>query len=246
MGTISTRIPKVIGHRGAAGHAPENTLASIRKAASLGVGWVEFDTKITKDTAVIVFHDDKLKRITGVKGETANTSLKDMLAFDAGSWFGDAFAGERVPTLSQAIETLADLGLGANIEIKPSPGLAVKTAHAVADVVTANWPDTLPPPLISSFDLEVLETLRDAVTGLKKALLVFEIPRNWQVLLENLDCDALHAQAKHLTAKKVRAVNDAGYPLRAFTVNDPAEAEKLFDWGVDTVISDFPDRMMNL
>ena len=244
MKTKSTSIPKVIGHRGAAGHAPENTLASIKKAGDLGVGWVEFDTKITEDGVAIVFHDDKLERITGVKGEVANTALKDIQTFEVGAWFGEDFAGERVPTLLQAIQVLADLGLGANIEIKPSPDLARETGRAVAAVLNRAWPETLPKPLISSFEAQTLEATREIAPDLARALLVFKIPRNWQALVESLDCAALHAQAKHLTAAKVRAVLDAGYALRAFTVNESAEAEKLFGWGVDAVISDFPDRLL--
>ncbi len=241
-----TKTIRVIGHRGAAGHAPENTLASIRKARDLGAGWVEFDTKITEDGAVIVFHDDNLKRTTGIKGEVAKTALKEILTFDAGAWFGEDFAGERVPTLDQVLEVLEDLGLGANIEIKPSPGLAVETGRAVAGVLKTAWPETLPPPLISSFDPDALAAVRDAAPRLSLALLVFKIPRDWRALLKGLGCAALHAQAKHLTAKKAAAVIEEGYALRAFTVNDKAEAEKLFGWGVDAVISDFPDRLMGM
>ncbi len=237
---------KVIGHRGAAGHAPENTLVSIRKAWDLGAGWVEFDTKITEDGAVIVFHDDKLKRTTGVKGDVAKTPLKEILTLDAGAWFGEAFAGERVPTLDQAIGVLEDLGLGANVEIKPSPGLAVETGRAVAAVLKTAWPETLPPPLVSSFDPSTLAAVGDAAPGLSRALLVFKIPRDWRARLKGLGCAALHVQAKHLTAEKAGAVIDAGYALRAFTVNDKAEAEKLFGWGAEAVISDFPDRIMTL
>ena len=212
--TISTKIPKIIGHRGAAGYAPENTLASIRKARDLGAGWVEFDTKITEDGAVIIFHDDKLKRITGIKGDVAKTTLKDILTLDAGAWFGEAFAGERVPTLDQALKVLEDLGLGANIEIKPSPGLAMATGRAVAAVLKSAWPETLPAPLISSFDADALAAVGDAAPGLSRALLVFKIPRNWRALVAGLGCAALHVQAKHLTAKKAGVVIDAGYALR--------------------------------
>ena len=242
----STTVPKVIGHRGAAGHAPENTLASIKKAHDLGVGWVEFDTKITEDGVVIVFHDDKLERITGVSGEVTTTALKDIQTFEIGAWFGEEFSGERVPTLEQAIQVLADRGLGANIEIKPSPGLARKSGRAVAAVLNKAWPDILPKPIVSSFEAQTLEATREVAPDIARALLVFKIPRNWKDLLKRLDCDALHAQAKHLTANKVSAVRDAGNALRAFTGNELAEAEKLFDWGGDAVISDYPDRLLPL
>ncbi len=236
-------ITRVIGHRGAAGHAPENTLVSLKQAAALGVRWVEFDTKLTADGTVVLFHDDKLDRTTDGRGPMADATLTEMQALDAGLWFGEAFRGERVPTLGEAMAQLSVLGLAANVEIKPSPGREVETARAVAEALSAGWAQNLSAPLVSSFDITVLETLRDAAPDLARAWLVFKIPGDWQARLGDLGCTALHAQAKHLKAAKVAAVRFQGYALRAFTVNDRAEADKLLGWGVDAVISDYPDRL---
>ena len=239
----SVSIPRVFGHRGAAGHAPENTLSSLKKAAALGARWVEFDTKLTADGAVVMFHDDELERTTDGRGSMADTTLAELQALDAGLWFDEAYRGERVPTLGEAIAQLSVLGLGANVEIKPSPGREVETARAVAEALRAEWPESLPAPLVSSFNIGVLEAVRDAAPDLARALLVFKIPGDWQARLEDLGCAALHGQAKHLKAAKVAAVRAEGYALRAFTVNERAEADKLFGWGVDAVISDYPDRL---
>jgi glycerophosphoryl diester phosphodiesterase len=234
---------RIFGHRGAAGHAPENTLASIERAAALGVRWVEFDAKLTAEGAVVLFHDDELERTTNGSGPMAAVTLAEIQALDAGLWFGEKFRGEKVPTLVDAIAQLSVLGLGANVEIKPSPGREAETARAVAHVLRAQWPDSLPPPLVSSFDITVLETLRDVAPELVRALLVFKIPGDWQVCLEDLDCAALHAQAKHLKAAQIAAVKAGGYVLRAFTVSDRSEADRLFGWGVEGVVSDYPDRL---
>jgi len=109
--------PRVIGHRGACGHAPENTLASFRKAAELGVRWVEFDAALSSDGEIVLFHDDTLKRTTGRAGRLAETTWADLQGLDAGSWFSEDFAGEPIPTLRQAFQLLADLGLGAVIKL---------------------------------------------------------------------------------------------------------------------------------
>lgn len=234
---------RVFGHRGAAGHAPENTLSSLKKAAALGVRWVEFDTKLTADGVVVLFHDDELKRTTNGRGPMADTTLADLRKLDVGLWFGEAYRGERVPTLGDAIAQLSVLGLGANVEIKPSPGRETETARAVAEQLLAEWPANLPAPLVSSFDFRVLETVRDAAPELARALLVFKFPGDWQVRFEDLGCTAMHGQAKHLKAAQVATVRAEGYALRAFTVNSRTEADKLFGWGVDAVISDYPDRL---
>jgi len=239
-------IPRVVGHRGAAGHAPENTITSLKKAAALGVRWIEFDTKLTADGAVVMFHDDDLERTTNGSGLIAETALADLQALDAGLWFGEAFRGEKVPTLGDTISQLSVLGLGANVEIKPSPGREEETARAVAKVLRAEWPESLPRPLVSSFNITVLETLRDVAPELARALLVFKIPRDWQARLEDLGCTALHAQAKHLKASRIATIKAGGYGLRAFTVNGLAEADRLLAWGVDSVISDYPDRLSDL
>ena len=93
------RIPRVVGHRGAAGHAPENTLAGLRKAVELGATWVEFDVVLTGDGVPVLLHDDTLERTTNGRGSIAETALADVRSLDAGSWFSERFAGERVPTL---------------------------------------------------------------------------------------------------------------------------------------------------
>jgi glycerophosphoryl diester phosphodiesterase len=103
-------VPRVIGHRGAAGHAPENTLASFAKAAALGVRWVEFDVRLTGDGALVVFHDDTLERTTDGSGRVTDSTWAQINKLDAGAWFGRAFAGERVPALEDALTELERLG----------------------------------------------------------------------------------------------------------------------------------------
>ncbi|MEE8214724.1 MAG: glycerophosphodiester phosphodiesterase family protein [Alphaproteobacteria bacterium] len=241
--TESAPVSTVIGHRGAAGHAPENTLASLEKAAGLGVRWVEFDTKLTADGHVVLFHDDTLERTTGGRGTVAETTLADLRALDAGSWFDAAYAGQRVPTLKEAMETLARLDLGAVVEIKPSPGRERETGLAVAGGLAAAWPETLPAPLIASFDPTALGAARDAAPNIRRALNVFKIPRGWRKRAKALNFRAVHCLERNLTARRVRVLKDEGMVVRAFTVNDRTRAEALLRWGVDGVFSDYPERM---
>ena len=105
-------IPRLIGHRGAAAAAPENTLASLRKAKELGASWVEFDVKLTRDGCPVLIHDERLERTTSGRGEVALTTLEELQKLDAGGWFAPAFRGERVPTLEAALALCAELGLG--------------------------------------------------------------------------------------------------------------------------------------
>src|SRR5690242_8989223 len=96
------KLPSVIGHRGAAAYAPENTLESIRTAAEIGVKWVELDVKLTKDSIPIIFHDDTLERTTSGYGLVAETKYEDIRELEAGMWFSEGFTGVVVPTLEEA------------------------------------------------------------------------------------------------------------------------------------------------
>src|SRR5512142_2967244 len=116
--TAPFRLPPVIGHRGAAAHAPENTLAGFRRAKALGCTWVEFDVRLTADGVPVLCHDPRLDRTTDRSGRVAAQTLAAIQTSDAGGWFAPVFAGERMPSLEEALLLCAELGLGANIEIK--------------------------------------------------------------------------------------------------------------------------------
>ncbi len=117
-------LPSVIGHRGAAARAPENTLAGFRIAKLLGCGWIEFDVRLTADDVLVVCHDDRLERTTSGYGMISKLPLAAIREVDAGTWFDPRFADERVPTLYETLVLCRDLGLGANVEIKAEHGQA--------------------------------------------------------------------------------------------------------------------------
>ncbi len=236
-------LPRVIGHRGAAGHAPENTLAGIQTAARLGARWVEFDIHLSADGAPVLLHDDTLERTTDGEGAVDAMTLAGLNSLDAGSWYSDAHAGEPVPSLSAAIRLLGELGLGANVEIKPSPGREVETGHAVGRMLREEWPGSLPPPVVSSFKPEALAAAREVAPEIPRGLLVHRIERDWGDMMNRLGCVCLHARHKHLTKRQAMEVRQAGFGLMAFTVNKKDRAKVLFDWGVETMISDYPDRV---
>ena len=130
------QLPPVIGHRGAAARAPENTLAGLRRAKALGCSWVEFDVRLTADGVPVLCHDARLDRTTDrTRAGGGPEPSRRSGDCDAGAWFGPAFAGERVPTLDEALALAAELDLGANIEIKAERGREYATAAAVADIV---------------------------------------------------------------------------------------------------------------
>jgi glycerophosphoryl diester phosphodiesterase len=151
MTASERRWPRIIGHRGAALTAPENTLAGFCMAAALNVEWVEFDVRLTSDGRCILLHDDTLDRTTSGRGPASRLTFEEIRRLDAGSWFSPDFAGQPVPGLEETIGLLAQLNVGAVVELKPAPGAEAATGRAAATVLVERWPAALPPPVVSSF-----------------------------------------------------------------------------------------------
>ncbi|MFZ2004035.1 MAG: glycerophosphoryl diester phosphodiesterase [Stellaceae bacterium] len=239
---MSLNLPPVIGHRGAAAYAPENTLAGFRAAREFGCTWVEFDVRLTADSALVVCHDDALARTTGARGRISKLPLAAIRQLDAGSWFGPDFASEHLPTLAEVLALCHDIGLGANVEIKAERGRGAPTAATVAGCLE-HLGKNLPPILISSFLVGAVEEAAMAMPEIPRGMLWRQLPRNWRNIAERLGCAAIHCGQADLTKAAAAEVCAAGYPLLAYTVNDAARAQELFAWGVASVFSDAPDIM---
>ncbi|HEY3912167.1 MAG TPA: glycerophosphodiester phosphodiesterase [Stellaceae bacterium] len=237
-------IPPVIGHRGAAARAPENTLGGLRRARALGCRWVELDARLTGDGELVLLHDERLERTTNGRGKVGAQPLAAIRHCDAGAWFDPSFAGEGVPTLAETIEVLAELGLGANIEIKAARGRAAATGAATAELLARRWPRELPAPLISSFLGEALTAARDCMPAIARGWLVGAVPRDWREQAGRLGCAAIHADHRRLRPAIVAEIRHAGYAVLAYTVNNSARARELFAWGVASVFSDVPDIIL--
>src|SRR5258708_10313732 len=186
------QLPPVIGQRGAAAHAPENTLAGLRRAKALGCSWVEFDVRLTGDGALVLCHDPLLDRTTSGSGLVSAKPLAAIRECDAGSWFDPSFAGERVPTLDEGLSLAAELDLGANIEIKSDRGREYATAAAVASAVQRPAGRTSA-VLVSSFLPSALAALRELAPEIPRGVLFRLVPRGWAELALWLGCTAIGA-----------------------------------------------------
>tara|TARA_R100000005_G_scaffold96541_1_gene84337 strand:- start:1591 stop:2355 length:765 start_codon:yes stop_codon:yes gene_type:complete len=238
-------LPKVIGHRGAAGHAPENTLASTRKAAGLGVRFVEVDATLTCDDEIVILHDSDLGRTTSGHGPVLLHRLEELRKLDAGAWFSKAYREEKIPTLRELTSLLKELGVGLNLEIKPTIGWQIPTAEKIAAELADYWPDELP-LLVSSFIPETLPVIAQRLPHLPLGYLTAAIPPDWQTRMRGYGASSLHCAWPFVTEALVQDVQAEGYKLLAYTVNDTEVATRLYGWGVDGLFSDYPDRLLAL
>lgn len=237
--------PPVIGHRGAARHAPENTLAGLRAAASLGVTCVEFDVRLTRDGVPVLFHDETVERTTNGRGRLGALTPAQIRRLDAGAWFGPRFTGEPVPTLAQAIAVLAESGLAANIELKPDEAQGAATARAVLAVLRTEWPCTRPRPLLSSFDWSALATLLAEDAAWPRGLLIRNPHQpDWHAWATRVGAAAVHCGARGLDYAGVETLQAAGLPIAVYTVNDARRGQSLWKWGVSAIFTDDPPRLL--
>ena len=230
------QLPRLIGHRGAAAVAPENTLAGLRAAADMDVRWVEVDARLTADGVPVLMHDATLDRTTNGTGNIRDTAFADLMALDAGSWFDVRFADEPVPTLAQAMTLAADLGCCLNIELKPDLDAAGPIAEAVVRAVSGRDG----PFLVSCFETHCLAAVRTAAPALPLALNDDELTGGNLAAAAELDCVALHLKAEGASAAALARIHEAGMAAGVFTVNDTASAQRLWAAGADYLFTDDP------
>jgi glycerophosphoryl diester phosphodiesterase len=238
--TAASLVPPkgLIGHRGAAAYAPENTLASLRLAADQGAGWVEFDVRLSMDGVPFLLHDDALDRTTDGKGPAGLLSMDELKRLDAGSWFAPRFTGERLPTFAETVALCRALGVAMNVEIKPNKGEEAATVDAVVAVIGPAAADVV----VSSFKLAALERAQAVAPDLARGLLIERLPSDWRDIASRLGCVSVHPSHKALTEPAVaQSILGAGYMLLPYTVNDAGRVRELLDWGVTAVITDKPD-----
>lgn len=217
-----------IGHRGAAGHVPENTLAGIAKAVALGADFVELDVQASRDGQLVIFHDRRVDRMTNGKGLVADTTLADLRALTV-------TGGHRIPTLDEALRA-AEGQIGLMLELK-----AAGIAGPLCDAVRRNG---FTGPLIyaSFFHQDLLRVRQREPQAQTLALLAASLV---QPVAFALDAKVTHVGVafEWLSKPYVDALHQAGLTVFAFTVNDPADIQRVAGLGVDGIISDVPDRV---
>ncbi|MEN9479801.1 MAG: hypothetical protein RLZZ298_1196 [Pseudomonadota bacterium] len=224
-------LPRWFAHRGGGSLAPENTLAGIRLAASLGYKAVEFDVMLSRDGTPVLIHDETLARTTNGAGSVCDTPDAALFALDAGG-------GETIPRFAEAATLCRKLGLLANIEIKPAAGYEVETAKQVAGLSAKLWRDAAFQPLISSFSLEALEIAHDLAPQIPRGILFESVPPDWLSEMKRLQALTLHCRAGLLTDAVLAEAKAHHIPVLCYTVNAKNEAKILLERGVSAMFSD--------
>lgn len=242
---LAWTLPRVFAHRCGGALSPENTLTGLRIAAALGIKAVEFDVMLSADGSPWLIHDETLERTTDGMGSVCTASDTVLSKVDAGIKHHRAFTGEPLPTFDAAIRLCQELGLRANVEIKPAEGFEAATAEVVTRRILDLWQGS-PLPLVSSFAEESLAVARQISPSVALGYLCARVPEDWLQRMEKLGAYSLHCAADQIDDSVLGAAQAKGIPVLCWTVNDRSFAERLFERGATSVFSDRIDRMIDL
>jgi glycerophosphoryl diester phosphodiesterase len=225
----------ITAHRAGAEKAPENTLAAIEQAILDGAHFAEIDVQETADGEIVVLHDTDLLRLAGVDRKVWEMTYGEISQLDVGSWFSDQFAGERVPTLRQAIQ--ASRGrLKLNIELKPSGHEKTLVESVVQTIKEEKFESDC---IVTSLDYESVRRAKQLDPTIRVGYIVFETIGK----LGKLDVDIVSLNSRLATQAIVASVKKQDKEIHVWTVNDKVAMSELVDIGVDGIITDRPDLL---
>ena len=232
----------IIAHRGASGHAPENTLAAFKKAVALGATFIETDLQLSRDAHFVAIHDDTVNRTTNGQGKVHDQTLATLRRLDAGSWFGSEYTGERIPTLEEILEFSKKNDVVFYLELKPSGSWGGE--HALVGSLRESGEAAR--VVVISFDPSILAGLRKIEPTLMTGVLY-----DGQLadpLKSALDVGArqIVVRGDLVTPVMLEQARKRDLQVVCWTVNHPAHIRMLLAAGVDGIMSDYPDRLVSL
>jgi Glycerophosphoryl diester phosphodiesterase len=226
----------VFGHRGAAGHAPENTLLALDRGIMLGADWLEFDVQLHPQGELLLFHDLRLERVSRASGDFARTPLRRLRQLRLGQDQG-------IPTLDEALD-LIDNRAGINVEIKRAEGTGLAVADCLRRRQAMGWPAER--MLVSSFHLPELREFHEAAPEIPIAVLLYGVPLDYACCAAELEPAAVHLSAEFLDLRMIADAHAHDIRVHVYTVNEPEEMLRLHALGVDGIFTDYPDRALDV
>jgi len=244
---LSGKFPvMVVAHRGFSGVAPENTMAAFKKAIEVGSDMIELDVRLSKDGEVVVIHDESVERTANGKGRVIDLPLEELKKLDAGSKFRPSFSGEQIPTLKEVLQ-LAYGQIKVNIELKIGDygkwTIFDLAERALREVEMAGMVNQV---MFSSFDPMAIERITKKNQAVPVAYLYnrpWSLPRQ---VTEGRPFPILNCRKSVLTAENISKAHQEGIRIGVYTLNTEEEMEKFIDLKVDAIITDYPDRLINI
>lgn len=234
-----------MAHRGWSGKAPENTMAAIQLAlAEPAIQAMEIDVQLTSDGVPVLIHDFTLERTTNGSGLVKDHTLEELRQLDAGKWFDEKFAGEKIPTLAEALAAIKG-HCTLNIELKATsdmyPGIAEKVLALVEQYGMKQE------VYVTSFDHELIRHVRTLDQEVQTGLIVYGRPVLMLEQIEAAGASILSMGYPYLTRELTAAAIEKGFKVIAWTLDEPAYIREVMSWHPEVQIcTNHPDRMLTL
>lgn len=236
--------PVIIAHRGASAYAPENTMASFKKALEMGAEGIELDVHLTADGHLVVVHDPKVDRTSNGSGWVKDMTLSQLRKLDFGSWFLPEFKGERIPLLDEIMELLKDHNVLLNIEAKSGPVIYQGMEKMLSEIIHAyNMTDRV---IVSSFNHYSLVELKRISPDIKTGLLYNAgLYEPWDYA-RKVGAYAIHPLFYNVVPEIVEGCKKHKVAINPFTVDQPELIRKVAEAGVDGIITNVPDVALKI
>jgi glycerophosphoryl diester phosphodiesterase len=233
------RTPWIIAHRGASGHAPENTFAAFERAVELGAGFIETDLQLTRDAQFVAIHDGYLDRTTNGQGPVSDHTLAELRQLDAGKWFDRQFMDQRIPTLDEILQFARERDIVFYLEIKQSVTWGMHQTLAGVLGKAQNAAHTI----VISFDPATLNSVRRLEPAMMTGLLVAKAKGDSIQAALEVGARQICPHVDLLTREMVERAHRADLHVVTWTVNDADKMRAAMDAGVDGIMTDLPDRL---
>lgn len=235
---------KIFAHRGSAGTHPENTMAAFKEAERVGADGIELDIQYTKDNKLAVIHDHLVDRTTNGTGAVRSFTLEEIQQLDAGSWFSDDFKGERISSLDEVLEWVKQTNIILNIELKYA---ALDYENYEEQVVKAiEDHDLVEQVVISSFNHPALKKVHTLNPNIECAILYSaRLYEPWNYA-KTLNAKSLHPHKNVSEPAMVEQALKNDITVRAYTINEEEQISQFIKQGCPAIITDFPERALNL
>lgn len=231
----------IVGHRGDRAEAPENTMVSLELAMD-ELDFVETDVQLSRDGVPVLFHDTTLERVTGVRDTVGELDLAELRRLDVGAWYGAEYAGERMPTLDEFLESLATRETArALVELKAD--WTIEEVRRVIDLVERHG--LRGRVVLQSFSLETLFAVQQVSPTTPRIMLIRELPADPVPLSERLGVIGFGTTVASVTAEPAAlvALHEAGVAVLCYTLNSNEHWQEVSALGVDGIITDEPSEL---
>ncbi|MEM9075826.1 MAG: glycerophosphodiester phosphodiesterase family protein [Bacteroidota bacterium] len=225
--------PLVIGHRGAMGHETENTLASVQKALDLGVDMIEIDVFIIESGEIVVFHDERVDRLANSGGRIEEYNIFDVKQLTLNG-------NHQIPMLPEVLD-LIDNQVALNIELKGAG--TTDRVNFIIDYYVKERGWALENFVISSFKWDELRIMRERNPSINIAILTEEDPLEAIAVAKELNAIAINPNFKKLSAENTSKIQSEGFKVYTWTVNETEDIQRMVDYGVDGIITNYPERV---